>query len=116
MSFKECSKEKLMKQGHRNYLLRAGSLCLLFLGTAHAQGVGSSGDIKGIVTDISKAAAAQAKVVAVETEKGFRRTLFTDNAGQYRIIGLLPGTYDVSAEFSGFETAVRRGVILTVGE
>lgn len=103
-----------MKKLH--HLLGSGSLCLLLLGTAHGQGVGSSGDIKGTVTDTSDAAAPKVTVVAVETEKGFRRTVLTDDAGQYRLMGLSPGIYDVSAELSGFETAVRKGVTLTVEE
>ena len=96
--------------------LGSGLMFLLLLGMAHAQGVGSSGDIKGAVTDTSNAPVPQASVVVVETEKGFRRTVLTDVAGQYRVMGLLPGTYDVGAELSGFETAVRKGVTLTVGE
>ena len=98
------------------HVLIFGSVCVLLPGWAHGQGVGSSGDIKGTVTDISKTPAAQAKVVAVETDKGFRRTVPTDSAGQYRLMELLPGTYDVSAELSGFETAVSKGLTLTVGE
>ncbi len=99
------------------HLLPAGSLCLLLLvSKAHAQGVGSSGDIRGTVTDPSGAVLPKVTVVVVESEKGLRRTAVTDDTGQYRVTGLPPATYDVSAGLHGFDTAVRKGVTITIGQ
>ncbi len=97
--------------------LLASMLAGLLLATSvvYAQGVGSSGDIKGTVTDPSGAAAPKVAVTAVETAKGFRRTALTDDAGQYQLTGLVPGIYDVSAELHGFQTEVRKAVSVTVG-
>ena len=97
-------------------LLGSGLLCLLLFGGAHAQGVGSSGDIKGTVTDPKGAVLPNAAVAVVGTETGLRRTAVTDDAGQYRVTNLPPATYDVSAELHGFDTAVRKGVTVTIGE
>jgi hypothetical protein len=88
---------------------------LLATSVAHAQGVGSSGDIKGTVTDSSGGVLPKVTVVAVETEKGSRRTAMTDDSGEYRVTGLLPGTYDVSAGLPGFQM-IRKGVRVTVGQ
>lgn len=96
-------------------LLGSGLLCLLLFGGAHAQGVGSSGDIKGTVTDPNGAVLPNAAIAVVGTGTGLRRTAVTDDAGQYRVTNLPPATYDVSAELHGFETAVRKGVTITIG-
>ncbi|HJY86374.1 MAG TPA: TonB-dependent receptor [Candidatus Acidoferrales bacterium] len=83
---------------------------------AYAQGVGASGDIKGTITDPLGGALPKVTVVVVETEKGFRRSTTSDDNGQYRVTGLPPATYDVSAELSGFQREVRKRVVVTVGE
>jgi hypothetical protein len=41
------------------------------------------------------------------------RVVFTDGAGQYRVIALVPGTYSVTFTLPGFTTVVREGIILT---
>ncbi len=83
---------------------------------ASAQGVGASGDIKGTITDPSGGVLPRVTVVVVETERGFRRTATSDDNGQYRVTGLPPATYDVSAELAGFQREVRKGVVVTVGQ
>ena len=85
-------------------------------GNAYAQGVGASGDIKGTASDPSGALLPQVTVAVVEAQKGIRRTVSTDERGQYRVTGLLPAAYDVSAELRGFQTEVRKGVVVTVGQ
>jgi len=91
---------------------------LLLFGTnlAISQGVGSSGDLRGTVTDASGAVLAQAKVIAVDTQTGLQRSATTDSSGQYRLTGLPPATYDVSVQQAGFETQVQKSVIVTVGQ
>jgi len=97
-------------------LIGSGLLCLLLQGGAHAQGVGSSGDIKGTVTDPNGATLPNVAVAVVGTQTGLRRTAMTDDTGQYRVTNLPPAAYDVSAELHGFDTAVRKGVTVTIGE
>jgi hypothetical protein len=43
------------------------------------------------------------------------RTATTDSAGRYLVSALNPGEYEVRAELSNFKTAIRSGVVLTVG-
>src|SRR5713101_6285753 len=92
---------------------------LCMLGTsvlAHAQGVGASGDISGTVTDPSGAVVPNATVTANEAEKGLKRTSLSDNRGEYHFTALPPASYEVSAQISGFQTAVYKGVIVNVGQ
>src|SRR5712691_10459972 len=92
---------------------------LCMLGTsvlARAQGVGASGDISGTVTDPSGAVVPNATVTATEAEKGLKRTSLSDNRGEYHFTALPPASYEVSAQISGFQTAVYKGVIVNVGQ
>jgi carboxypeptidase family protein len=82
---------------------------------AHAQGVGSSGDISGTITDPTGAVVPKANLTAVETDRGARHTAITDDRGQYRITGLSPASYDITAEIQGFGGEIQKGVVVTVG-
>jgi hypothetical protein len=82
----------------------------------NAQGVGSSGEITGTVTDSSGAVLPKANVAVVEAQTGLKRTAVTNGTGQFRIPGLAPATYDVSAQLPGFATEIRRAVTVSVGQ
>ena len=82
----------------------------------YGQGVGASGDIKGVVADSSGAVIANATVTVTEAEKGLQRTATTDKGGEYRVTGLEPASYDVSSTASGFATAIQKGVVINVGQ
>jgi hypothetical protein len=83
---------------------------------AHAQGVGSSGEITGTVTDASGGVVLRATVNVVDTQTGLKRTAMTNSTGQFRFAGLPPATYDISAEMTGFATEIRRGALVAVGQ
>ena len=82
----------------------------------HAQGVGSSGDLRGTLRDASGAVLPKATVVVVDTQTGLRRTALTDSTGQFQLAGLSPATYDVTAQASGFGTEIQKGVVVYVGQ
>jgi hypothetical protein len=91
--------------------------CLLIASPrAVAQGVGTSGDIVGTVTDPSGAIVPKVSVVAVEAARGTQYTAFTGPSGQYRLAGLLPAVYDVTAQVAGFQTLTQKGVVVSLGE
>src|SRR6202140_2321849 len=97
--------------------LACGLVCfLLATSMAHAQGVGTSGEITGTVTDASGAVLLKATVNVIDTQTGLKRTAVTNSTGQFRAAGLSPATYDVSAELSGFATEIRRSVTVAVGQ
>jgi hypothetical protein len=80
------------------------------------QGVGSSADIRGTVTDPSGALLTNVSVTVLEPGKGTSRSALTDSTGQFRITGLPPSRYDVRVERSGFEPQVQKNVSLSLGE
>ena len=69
-----------------------------------AQGVGSSGAITGTAVDASGAVLPKVTVSIVDAETGLKRDVVTDGTGHYRLPGLSPSRYTVSASISGFAT------------
>jgi hypothetical protein len=92
-------------------------VCLLLAASvAQAQGVGTSGDITGTVVDSIGAVLPGVTVSVVDAQTGLKRTVATDGAGQYRVAGLSPSTYEVSAALSGFATDLRKSVPVAIGQ
>jgi hypothetical protein len=70
--------------------------------------------IVGDVTDPSGAAVPGVAIKITNEGTSALREVSTNEAGQYRVTPLNPGTYSVQAEAAGFKTQVRNGVILQV--
>jgi len=70
--------------------------------------------ITGTVRDQSGSIVPGATVAARNQETGLTRTAVTDEAGNYRLPALPPGTYRVTAELSGFTTEERPDIVLTI--
>src|SRR5579864_4631703 len=97
--------------------LACAFLCvLLATSVAQGQGVGTSGTITGTVYDAAGAVLPNVTVTVVDTQTGLKRQAVTDGAGQYRVAGLSPSTYEVSAALTGFATEVRKSVPIAVGQ
>ena len=75
-----------------------------------------SAGISGVVTDGSGAAVAAATVMAKNLETAAVRTTATDAAGRYRLLELAVGAYEVTVGKDGFQTTVRSGIHLVVGQ
>lgn len=92
------------------------SACLLLVNpAADAQGVGASGNITGTITDASGGVVPNVAVAAVETARGTRYAANTDDTGQYRLTGLSPATYDITAQIAGFGAQLQKSVVVNVG-
>ena len=91
-------------------------LCLAFSTlNAFAQSQATTGDIEGRVLDPNAAVVPNATVTARNEATGFERTANTDGDGNYRIILLPPGTYEVAASATSFSKAGARDIQVTVG-
>ena len=92
-------------------------LCLFLMVTAaFAQGVGSSGNIRGTVTDASGAVLPDVTVNLTDPQTGLQRTVKTDASGQFQATALSPATYTLTAQHKGFASEIRRSVIVGVGQ
>jgi hypothetical protein len=87
------------------------SLCVSV--PVNAQVAGAT--LSGTVTDASGAVLPNAQISIKNIATGFTRDVTTDVAGFYTAPNLLPGAYEITATASGFATAVRSGITLTVG-
>src|SRR5260370_2097766 len=72
--------------------------------------------LTGVVTDPTQAVVPDAKVAITRVDTGQSRDARTGPAGEYRIILLPPGVYDIKVEKPGFLTQTKRGIELTVGQ
>jgi hypothetical protein len=79
-----------------------------------AQQTGAS--ITGHVTDASGAAIAEAKIVITSTTTGSVYSTESDSAGIYRIPFAAIGEYTLTAEKTGFQTYVQKGLTLIVDQ
>ena len=79
-----------------------------------AMGQLATGSMSGTVMDPNSAAVPAAKVVAINTASGVRTETLTSDAGLYVFASLPVGTYEVTAEKSGFKKLSRPGVEIRV--
>src|SRR5262249_8203863 len=77
-------------------------LVMCLLGT-FAFGQINNSTLTGIVTDSTKAILPGVTVTATNIATGVAVTNVSNEAGAYTILSLLPGTYNVTAELSGFQ-------------
>jgi hypothetical protein len=82
----------------------------------HAQGTGTSGEIRGKVTDPTGGTVPKATVEVEDAEKGIRRTAVTGSDGDYQVTGLPPSSYSVTVQIAGFQTETHRNVVVNVGQ
>lgn len=101
----------------KSHNLIGSLLCLLVMSSMLcSQSASVSGDIRGMVSDPSGAVLAKVTVTTVDTQTGLQRTTMTDAAGQYRLTGLPPATYELTARVSGFGTEIRRAIGVGLGQ
>src|ERR1700751_4390621 len=110
--------EMAMKTTHAGTLTfqLIAALLLVFAAQAGAFGQGGTGGITGLISDSSGAIVPGAKVSLTNEATGVTVSTVSTDAGLYAFISLSPGNYDVTATAAGFETAVRRGVIVSVDQ
>ena len=87
----------------------------LLLAAAPAAAQTTTAGISGLVTDAQGAALSGATVRAKSDETGFVRDARSDEAGNYRLVGLPVGTYAVVAEFKGMRPSTPSAVALSAG-
>lgn len=85
-----------------------------FLGLLPAAWSQDTGSVDGRVFDESKAATPGATITAKNVATGLTRTANASASGTYHIGSLPAGTYDVTAELTGFASQVRKQIPVQV--
>src|SRR5438093_3453262 len=93
------------------------SLCLISLAFCSAvYGQGGFGTIAGRVTDPSGAGVPGAKVIVTNTATNFKAEGTANQNGDYHVLQLPPGAYDLQVEANGFKRLSQRGIKLQVSD
>ncbi len=110
---------KRFKDGRRRYVRGQGSLTVLAIllatllaGSLLAQS--SLGSLSGSITDTSGAVVPGVKITAKETSSGTVYNTVSNGDGQYTIPNVRIGSYEITAEFSGFKTFQSTGVAVQI--
>jgi hypothetical protein len=75
----------------------------------------STGTVAGSVTASTGTGLAGATVTAVDSTSGVERAVVTDDDGEYAIVGLPPGSYELRAALDGFAPVTRGRFTVTAG-
>jgi len=70
------------------------------------------GSVFGTVTDSTGAVVPSAAITVTDLSKGTSVTGQSDSVGQYRVQHLIPGTYNVTAEATGFSKVTTENVVV----
>jgi hypothetical protein len=100
----------------RSCVVLIGILAAFVLAALPSVAQVTTGTILGTVRDPQNAAVPGATVTLTDQGKGTSHTATTDTQGSYIAPFLIPGTYEVTVELSGFKKHVRRGVVLQVNQ
>ena len=95
-------------------VLSSFSLVLLTGTVALAQA--GRGGISGTITDPSGAVIQKVKVTALNHDTGVVQQSVSSAAGLYSFVSLNPGTYEVTASVSGFESVAKDNVTVNVDQ
>jgi hypothetical protein len=96
---------------------RATCLLLFVLcGAAALPGQTGNASLSGRITDTTGAVMPGVQVSVRNVETNVAQTTVTTPEGRFSVTNLIPGEYAVTAQFQGFRTAEREGVVLRVGD
>jgi len=87
----------------------------LFAATLQAQNI-TTAQLNGTVRDKTGAVVPNVTVTIADASRGFSRTTTSDAQGNYQLLELPPGTYTVTASYTGFNTFVNKNVVLNIGD
>jgi len=100
--------------------IRAAKMLTLFLvallTSLNVAGQQITGSIRGTVNDPSGATVQGAAVTAKQTETGLTRVAITDRQGEYVLVELPIGHYQLEVQAKGFQKYLQQGISLDVNE
>jgi hypothetical protein len=106
--------ETWRRLGRVRYLVLLVLACLPGL-TASAAAQSESGVIVGTVRDAQGGVLPGATITLRNVESGVVRTAASESNGTYRLPGLPPGRYELTAELTGFANAAVTDLTITIG-
>ena len=74
----------------------------------------AGGTLSGTITDASGAVVPSAEVEIKNSATGITKTVTASTEGFYTAPNLLPGNYEVAVSAPGFNTAIKKGIVINV--
>src|ERR1700678_4663936 len=91
-------------------------LVMALLTSLNVAGQQITGNIRGTVSDPSGAIVQAATIMAKQIETGLTRVAVTDHQGEYVLVELPIGHYQLEVQAKGFETYLQEGISLDVNQ
>jgi hypothetical protein len=88
---------------------------LILMSAAGFSQVGSTGEVRGVVTDPSSAVIPGATLVAKDVATGITQRTTSGGDGAFVFLSLLPGKYDITVTAAGFQTSLVSGIVVETG-
>src|SRR5438094_767864 len=96
--------------------LIAWAVVVALVCTAAGRAQTNTAGLSGNLTDETGAVLPGAQITVTNTATGISRTVPTDERGRFVVPQLPPGPYELKATMSGFETLIRTGITLSIGQ
>ena len=96
--------------------MKCGWLQLILFAFTLAPLLAQNAELSGLITDPSSLAVPRAKVVIQSTSTTATRTVSSDDQGEYRVLALVPGPYNLTVEANGFKTLRQNGLVFEVDQ
>ena len=96
--------------------MKCGWLQLMLFAFTLAPLLAQNAELSGLITDPSSLAVPRAKVVIQSTSTTATRTVSSDDQGEYSVLALLPGPYNITVEANGFKTLRQNGLVFEVDQ
>jgi hypothetical protein len=96
-------------------ILLFAAVFLLISTSANAQSASATGRLEGTVTDPTGAAVPSAEIIVRNQNTGVSTTLRSAASGDFTVLYLEPGSYEVSIKKPGFGTLILRDITISVG-
>jgi hypothetical protein len=97
-------------------IARVGGLAALIVSLESGAWAQGRAELNGTVFDQGKAVLPGATVTAINADTGIAQETVTGPDGRFVFATLLPGTYNIRVELTSFQTLVREGVLVGVGQ
>src|SRR5687768_16644764 len=92
------------------------SIALAFFPAVSFGQAATTAILAGTVTDSSDARVPNATVTATNTNTNASWRVTASDTGEYRLVLLPPGIYDLKVEHQGFASQTAKRIVLTVGQ
>jgi outer membrane receptor protein involved in Fe transport len=101
---------------HMSRLAAMACMLLIISASLNVAAQQITGSIRGTVSDPSGAIVQAARITAKQVETGLTRVVVTDHQGEYLLVELPIGHYQLEVQAQGFQTYLQEGISLDVNE